>query len=96
VLTDLARFNEAEHYFDKYLEVDPKDLDSLIAKSLLLFNRDKKYDEALGLIDMTIQYHSQNPLPLMLKSSLLEKLGLHEESDYYRDKAERLSKDNPL
>jgi tetratricopeptide (TPR) repeat protein len=53
VLQDLQRYDEALQYYDKVLEIDPKDIDALYDKASVLEDL-QRYDEALQYYDKVL------------------------------------------
>jgi tetratricopeptide (TPR) repeat protein len=53
VLQDLQRYDEALQYYDKVLEIDPKDIDALYDKASVLEDLER-YDEALQYYDKVL------------------------------------------
>jgi uncharacterized protein len=93
------RFNKKEYEkalisFDEALKLNPKDLESLCQKSIVLHILNR-FNEALNTINIVLKIRPNNVFALILKASILGSLNKYEESLEVLNKSLSIDSKNP-
>ena len=89
------KYDEAIQYFDKVLEIDPKNVDALNNKGVSLGNL-HKYDEAIQYFDKVLEIDPKNVDALNNKAAALIKLAKYDEAIQYLDKVLEIDPKNAI
>ena len=88
-------YDEAIQYFDKVLEIDPKNVDALNNKGVSLGNL-HKYDEAIQYFDKVLEIDPKNVEALNNKAAALIKLAKYDDAIQYFDKVLEIDPKNAI
>ena len=80
----LWNYEEAISYYDKALQIDPKNVPALTNKGVAL-NKLGRNEEAISYYDKVLVIDPYNVLALTYKGAALSRLGRHEEAIIYCD-----------